>query len=77
METDDACGLAWSPDDRAICVWDSMLMYNLCIYSPDGRLLGQYSAYDDALGIKAVKWSPSSQFLAIGSYDEKVGPWLH
>ena len=38
----------------------------------DGRCLSKYSAYEFALGIKSVCWSPSSQFLAIGSFDEKV-----
>ena len=42
------------------------------LYSPDGRRVAYYSAYDDALGVKGVAWSPSSQFLAIGSYDQKV-----
>ncbi len=34
--------------------------------------MSSYSAYEWSLGIKSVAWSPSSQFLAIGSYDEKV-----
>ena len=38
----------------------------------DGRCLSRYSAYEFALGIKSVCWSPSSQFLAVGSFDEKV-----
>ena len=38
----------------------------------DGRCLSKYSAYEFALGIKSVCWSPSSQFLAVGSFDEKV-----
>lgn len=42
------------------------------IYYPDGRLVSSYSAYEFGLGIKTVKWSPSSQFLAVGSYDQKV-----
>ena len=31
-------------------------------------------AYENALGIKSVKWSPSaaSQFLAVGSLDQSV-----
>lgn len=44
----------------------------MLLYSLDGRLLSSYSAYEWSLGVKAVTWSPSSQFLAIGSYDEKV-----
>ena len=38
----------------------------------DGRCLATYNPYSFALGVKTVTWSSSSQFLAIGSYDEKV-----
>ena len=31
-----------------------------------------YSAYDDALGIKTVRWSPTGQLLAVGSFDQKL-----
>lgn len=48
------------------------VQYKVLLYSLDGRLLSTYSAYEWSLGVKAVTWSPSSQFLAIGSYDEKV-----
>nr|XP_054768159.1 WD repeat-containing protein WRAP73-like [Lytechinus pictus] len=34
--------------------------------------MATFKAYEYALGIKSVCWSPSSQFLAIGSYDQKV-----
>lgn len=46
--------------------------YKVLLYSLDGRLLSTFSAYEWSLGIKSLAWSPSSQFLAIGSYDEKV-----
>ncbi|TKS77392.1 WD repeat-containing protein WRAP73 [Collichthys lucidus] len=49
-----------------------LLRYKVLLYSLDGRLLSTYSAYVWSLGVKSVTWSPSSQFLAIGSYDEKV-----
>jgi WD40 repeat protein len=42
------------------------------VYQPDGRELAVFSAYEHALGVKTVAWSPSSQLLAIGSYDQKV-----
>lgn len=48
--------------------------YKVLLYSLDGRLLSAYCAYEWSLGVKAVAWSPSSQFLAVGSYDGKVGP---
>lgn len=47
--------------------------YKILLYSLDGRLLSAYCAYEWSLGIKSVAWSPSSQFLAVGSYDGKVG----
>lgn len=49
-----------------------LLQYSVYIYYPDGRQVASYSAYDVGLGIKSVRWSPSSQFLAIGSFDQKV-----
>lgn len=52
----------------------SSTQYKVLLYSLDGRLLSTYSAYEWSLGVKSVSWSPSSQFLAIGSYDEKV--WM-
>lgn len=51
----------------------SRLQYKVLLYSLDGRLLAAYCAYEWSLGIKSVAWSPSSQFLAVGSYDGKVG----
>ena len=49
-----------------------MFQYKILLYSVDGRYLATFSAYDHALGIKCLSWSPTSQFLAIGSYDGKV-----
>ncbi|CAK8694465.1 unnamed protein product [Clavelina lepadiformis] len=71
-DTEDLSGLKWSPDGRVICVWDHCLWYKLLIYTMDGRCLTTYKAYDWALGVKRVTWSPTSQFLAVGSYDQKV-----
>ncbi|XP_077370708.1 WD repeat-containing protein WRAP73 [Festucalex cinctus] len=71
-ETQDLTGLEWSPNGCVLAVWDSCLEYKVLLYSLDGRLLFTYSAYEWSLGVKCVAWSPSSQFLAIGSYDEKV-----
>ncbi|KAL5015357.1 hypothetical protein ScPMuIL_009627 [Solemya velum] len=71
-DTDDLEGLSWSPDGRVLCVWDAPLNYKVLLYSVDGRCIAQYSAYSNALGVKSIAWSPTSQFLAIGSYDQKV-----
>ncbi|XP_065061599.1 WD repeat-containing protein WRAP73-like [Rhopilema esculentum] len=71
-DTNDLTDLAWSPDGRILAVWESCLEYNMLLYAMNGRIISSYSAYDFALGIKAVTWSPSSQFLVIASYDQSI-----
>ncbi|XP_073417808.1 WD repeat-containing protein WRAP73 isoform X1 [Dendrobates tinctorius] len=71
-DTQDVTGIDWAPNGCVLAVWDTCLEYKVLLYSLDGRLLSSYSAYEWSLGIKSVTWSPSSQFLAVGSYDEKV-----
>ncbi|SPQ96217.1 Translation initiation factor beta propellor-like domain-containing protein [Plasmodiophora brassicae] len=69
----DLADLKFSPNGRFICAWDNPLQYNLFVYSaPKGDLLLKYCAYEDALAIKTVAWSPNSMFLAVGSYDQRV-----
>ncbi|CAH2073669.1 unnamed protein product [Thlaspi arvense] len=72
VDTLDLADLEWSPDDSSIVVWDSPLEYKVLIYSPDGRCLFKYQAYECGLGVKTVSWSPCGQFLAIGSYDQML-----
>ncbi|MEJ1273260.1 hypothetical protein NN561_004123 [Cricetulus griseus] len=71
-DTQDLTGIEWAPNGCVLAAWDSCLEYKVLLYSLDGRLLSAYCAYEWSLGIKSVAWSPSSQFLAIGSYDGKV-----
>lgn len=66
----DVCTLSWKL--QCSKVYLTHLQYKVLLYSLDGRLLSSYSAYEWSLGIKSVVWSPSSQFLAVGSYDEKA-----
>ncbi|EOY22790.1 Transducin/WD40 repeat-like superfamily protein isoform 4 [Theobroma cacao] len=72
VDTLDLADLEWSPDDSAIVIWDSPLEYKVLIYSPDGRCLFKYQAYESGLGVKSVSWSPCGQFLAVGSYDQML-----
>eukprot|EP00055_Hartaetosiga_balthica_P004984 m.13923 g.13923 ORF g.13923 m.13923 type:complete len:442 (+) comp4223_c0_seq1:26-1351(+) len=71
-DTTDAYDIKWSPDDHFICVWDPPLWYNVCVYNFLGEKVKIFSAYEGALGVKSIQWSPSSQLLAIGSYDKSV-----
>lgn len=72
VDTLDLADIGWSPDDSAIVVWDSPLDYKVLIYSPDGRCLFKYQAYESGMGVKSVSWSPCGQFLAVGSYDQML-----
>ncbi|XP_014739407.1 PREDICTED: WD repeat-containing protein WRAP73 isoform X1 [Sturnus vulgaris] len=71
-ETQDLFGIEWAPNGCVLAAWDTCLEYKVLLYSLDGRLLSSYRAYEWPLGVKSIAWSPSSQFLAIGSFDEKV-----
>lgn len=72
VATSDAQGVQWSPDGKWLAVWDNMIDYRVLIYTPDGRLVRTFIAYDLGLGVKTLSWSPTSEYLAIGSYDNKV-----
>ncbi|XP_036297484.1 WD repeat-containing protein WRAP73 isoform X1 [Pipistrellus kuhlii] len=71
-DTQDLAGIEWAPNGCVLAVWDTCLEYKVLLYSLDGRQLAAYCAYEWSLGVKSVAWSPSSQFLAVGSYDGKV-----
>ncbi|CAG8698597.1 11479_t:CDS:10, partial [Ambispora leptoticha] len=72
VDTVDLENLAWSPDGRYIAIWDKCIDYKVLIYTPDGRRQQSFSAYNMGLGVKTAVWAPSSQFLAVGSYDQKI-----
>lgn len=77
VDTLDLADIQWSLDDSAIVIWDSILEYKVLVYSPDGRCLSKYQAYESGLGVKSVSWSPCSQFLAVGSYDQMIRVLSH
>ena len=76
VDTKDLAGLKWSPNGNVLCVWDSCVTYKILLYAMDGHCISSYSAFSEisefSLGIKCVSWSPTGQFLAIGSFDEKL-----
>lgn len=72
VDTIELLDLEWSPNDSTIAVWDCPLEYKVLIYSPDGRCVFKYQAYESGLGVKTVAWSPSGQFLGVGSFDQAV-----
>lgn len=55
-----------------LAVWDGVLEYKVALYSMSGHCVGWYSAYSLALGVSGCVWSPSGQFLAVSSCDNKV-----
>ncbi|ORZ38988.1 WD40-repeat-containing domain protein [Catenaria anguillulae PL171] len=71
IDTNDADNLAWSPDGRHLVVWDSLLDFKVLIYSPEGNLMHTYAPYQYGLGVRNAVWSPTSQFVAVGGYDQK------
>jgi hypothetical protein len=70
----DAANIALTPDESLVAVADTCLAYKVLVYGLDGALVGSYSAYGDALGVRCVSWSPDSQLLAVGSYDQVRAP---
>eukprot|EP00892_Ulva_mutabilis_P008080 jgi/Ulvmu1/5644/UM231_0007.1 len=73
VSTSDADDFEWSPDGKHIAVCDSPLCYSVFVYkASDGSCLTQFQLAGKGLGVRAVQWSASSQFLAIGTYDNAV-----
>lgn len=73
VSTSDADDFSWSPDGTIIAVCDSALHYSVFVYkAADGGCLKRFQLSGKGLGLRAVHWTPNSQFLAIGSYDNAV-----
>ncbi|CAM0138761.1 unnamed protein product [Umbelopsis sp. WA50703] len=71
IDTVDAQDISISPNGLFIAATDVSIYYKLVVYRPNGSHVTTFSAYDDGLGIKNITWSPTTQFLAINSYDHK------
>ena len=72
VATQDLADLKWSPDGSVICCVDTVLQYQVLLYSAAGKHLQTYRPYEHALGVKSVSWCPDGRFLALGSYDERA-----
>ncbi|OMJ07568.1 WD repeat-containing protein WRAP73 [Smittium culicis] len=72
LNTLDSQAVEWSTCGNCICVWDTIGNYNIQIFNSIGILKNTFAQPDNELGIKTVSWSPTGQFLAIGSFDQKV-----
>ncbi|KAL4433385.1 hypothetical protein ABPG74_017489 [Tetrahymena malaccensis] len=72
VDTMDLVDIQWSKDDGSILVWDSSINYKFLVYHPSNGLIQRIQPYEYALGIKCVELSNTPNFIAIGSYDEKI-----
>ncbi|KAG2175125.1 hypothetical protein INT44_007603 [Umbelopsis vinacea] len=72
LDTVDAQDIVISPNGGFIAAYDVPLLYKVSVYRPDGTKEASFSVDDGGLGIKSVCWSPDSQFLAVGGYDNKL-----
>ncbi|KAL6045657.1 WD repeat-containing protein WRAP73 [Balamuthia mandrillaris] len=73
VETEDLFDFMWAADDRSICVWNSPLSYKVMVYPlHKGAKSKSYEAYKGALGLKTVRWSRDTHYLALGSYDQRI-----
>lgn len=68
----DAVEVKWSPNNAYLTVWDNSINYRLIVFSHMYGQVLRYEPYNFALGIKVVKFSNNSLFLAVGSFDEKI-----
>ena len=77
LSTIDAQGVKWSPDGRWLAIWDSSSAgYKVFIYTSDGHLFktfgGGHTADNIGLGMRSLAWSPNSEHLAIGDYEDRI-----
>ncbi|CAM9735982.1 unnamed protein product, partial [Hapterophycus canaliculatus] len=69
-ETIDLVVVEFSPDGLTLCLQDTSLEYRVLFYSLAGDLVGRLEAYQHALGVKSMAWSPDGTLLSVGSYDQ-------
>jgi WD40 repeat protein len=72
VASQDLEDLKWAPNRDVLCVIDTVLQYQVLLYTASGEHLQTYRPYENALGIKTVAWHPHAHMLALGSYDERA-----
>lgn len=70
--TFDLADLIWSPNDNFILVWDTCLAYRVVAYCPSKTQIFKHEVGNNSLGVKTIKMSKKSEYLALGTFDDKV-----
>jgi len=71
-DTEDLAGLEWCPNIDSFVVWDTPLKYRLQVYTEDGRVELDYSAYEHQLGVRRISFSSSGKLMAVASFDNRI-----
>ncbi|CAF0741516.1 unnamed protein product [Didymodactylos carnosus] len=80
-DLEDLQGIVWSLNENGnsggcgtLCMWENSFEYKILFYALNGQLLNVYkpTTPSQTLGIRCVKWSPTGQILAVGSYNETI-----
>ena len=77
MPTIDAQEVAWNPEGDWLAISDTASSgYKVLIYTADGHLYKTISNsvnnVDISLGVKCIKWSPSTNTLSVGDNDDSI-----
>ena len=68
----DLDDLKWAPSGEVLCIIDTVLQYQVLLYTATGEHLQTFRPYENALGVKTIAWHPHGHLLALGSYDERA-----
>ena len=77
MPTIDAQEVAWNPEGNWLAISDNASSgYRVLIYTADGHLyktiLNSVNNVDISLGVKCIKWGPSTNTLSIGDNNDSI-----
>ncbi|KAG8964538.1 hypothetical protein FRC03_001704 [Tulasnella sp. 419] len=73
LPTHSLSSIALSPSGAHVAVWESSIDYKLHILSIVGQLQSTFTPDPDpGLGIRCVSWHPTSLFIAVAGFDDKI-----